>query len=62
MVLWIAIAVVVGALIAVVPRKRSWGPVTYRRKTVVGGPLSGRVMAIVLTVSLVVLLIVALTR
>jgi uncharacterized membrane protein len=62
MVLWIAIAVVAVALIAVMPRKRSWGPVTYRRKTVVGGPLSGRVMAIVLTVLLVVLLIVAFTR
>jgi uncharacterized membrane protein len=62
MVLWIAIAAVVAALIAVVPRKRSWGPVTYRRKTVVGGPLSGRFMAIVLTVLLVVLLIVALAR
>ena len=62
MVLWIAIAVVVVALIAVVPRKRSWGPVTYRRKSVVGGPLSGRVLAVGLTVLLLVLLIVAFTR
>ena len=50
------------ALIAVVPRKRSWGPVTYRRKSVVGGPLSGRVLAVGLTVLLLVLLIVAFTR
>ena len=62
MVLWLAIAVVVVALIAVVPRKRSWGPVTYRRKAAVGGPLSGRVMAVGLTVLLVVLLIVVFTR
>jgi uncharacterized membrane protein len=62
MAIWVAIAIVVIALLAVLPRKRSWGPVTYRRKTVVGGPLTGRVLAVVLTVLLVVLLLVALTR
>jgi hypothetical protein len=62
MLIWVAIAVVVIALLAVLPRKRSWGPVTYRRKTVVGGPVSGRFLSIGLTVVLVVLLVVAFTR
>ncbi len=62
MALWIAVAAVVVALVAVVPRKRSWGPITYRRRSMVGGPLSGRLLTIGLTVLLVVLLVVAFTR
>ena len=62
MVLWVAVAAVVVALFAVVPRKRSWGPITYRRRSLIGGPLIGRVLAVGLTVTLVVLLIVAFTR
>jgi len=62
MALWIAVAAVVVALVAVVPRKRSWGPITYRRRSVIGGPLSGRLLTIGLTVLLVVLLVVAFTR
>jgi len=60
--LWIAIVAVVVALLAVLPRKRSWGPITYRRRTLVGGRLSGRVLALALMITLVVLLIVAITR
>ena len=62
MALWIAVAAVVVALVAVVPRKRSWGPITYRRRSVIGGPFSGRLLTIGLTVLLVVLLVVAFTR
>ena len=62
MALWIAVAAVVVALVAVVPRKRSWGPITYRRRSMIGGPLSGRLLTIGLTVLLVVLLVVAFTR
>jgi hypothetical protein len=62
MALWIAVAAVVVALVAVVPRKRSWGPITYRRRSVIGGPLSGRLLSVGLTVLLVVLLVVAFTR
>jgi hypothetical protein len=62
MVIWVVIAIVVIALLAVLPRKKSWGPVTYQRRSLIGGPLSGRVLAIGLTVLLVVLLVVAFTR
>ena len=62
MVIWVAIAIVVIALLAVLPRKKSWGPITYQRRSLIGGPLSGRVLAIGLTVLLVVLLVVAFTR
>jgi len=60
--LWLLIALVVVGLVLVVPRKRSWGPVTYRRKSFVGGPISGRALAIVLVIALAVLLFLALTH
>ena len=61
-VLWVLIAVVVVGLIAVVPRKRSWGPITYRRRSFVGGPISGRVVSALLFVALIVLVVLAVTR
>ena len=55
------VAVVIG-LIAVVPRKRSWGPITYRRRAFVGGPITGRVVSLLLFASLLVLVVLAITR
>jgi uncharacterized membrane protein len=57
--LWLLIGLVVIGLIAVVPRKRSWGPITYSRRSMVGGPVSGRVLEGVLFAALVVLVVVA---
>jgi hypothetical protein len=57
--LWALIAVVLVGLIAVVPRKRSWGPITYRRRRFVGGPVTGRVMEVLLFVALAVLVVIA---
>jgi uncharacterized membrane protein len=57
--LWVLVAVVVIGLIAVVPRKRSWGPITYRRRSFVGGPLTGRLLGTLLFAALVVLLVLA---
>jgi hypothetical protein len=60
--LWIALAVIVIGLIAVVPRKRSWGPITYRRRSFVGGPFTGRILGFLLFVALVVILALAVTH
>jgi hypothetical protein len=62
MVLWIAVAVVVVLLLAVLPRKKSWGPVTYQRRSLIGGPVSGRILAVGLTVALIVLVLLAVTH
>jgi hypothetical protein len=58
--LWVAIALVVVALVAVVPRKRSWGPVTYSRRSFVGG--RHRMLGVLLFVALVVLVAIAITH
>lgn len=60
--LWVLIVAVVIGLIAVVPRKRSWGPITYRRRSFVGGPISGRVVSALLFVALVILMVLAFTH
>jgi len=60
--LWVLIVVVVIALIAVTPRKRSWGPITYRRRSFVGGPVTGRVLGTALFLALVILVALAVTR
>jgi hypothetical protein len=60
--LWLLIAVVVIGLIAVVPRKRSWGPITYSRHSLVGGPVTGRILSTILFVALIVLVVLAVTR
>jgi hypothetical protein len=53
-------AAVVG-LVAVVPRRRKWGPITYRRESFFGGPISGRLLSGVLFAALVVLVVIAIT-
>jgi len=60
--LWILIGVIVLGLILVVPRRRSWGPFTYRRRSFVGGPVTGRVLGTLLFVALVVLVVLAFTH
>jgi hypothetical protein len=60
--LYVLIAVVVIGLIAVVPRKRSWGPITYRRRSFVGGPMTGKVVGGFLFVALGVLVVLAVTH
>ena len=62
MALWIAIGVILALLIAVIPRKRSWGPITYRRRSFIGGRVSGRILGLLLTVALIVLLVLAISR
>lgn len=61
-VIWVLIAIVVLALVAVVPRKRSWGPITYRRRSLMGGPVTGRLLGAVLLIVLTVLVVIALLR
>ena len=60
--LWVLIGAIAVGLIAVVPRKRSWGPITYRRRSFVGGPITGRVFGTLMFVALVVLVVFAITR
>jgi uncharacterized membrane protein len=59
LILWVLIGLVVIGLIAVVPRKRSWGPITYRRRSFVGGPFSGRIVEVVLFAALIALVVLA---
>jgi hypothetical protein len=60
-VVWVLIGAVVVGLVAVVPRRRKWGPITYRRQSFVGGPVSGRLLSRTLFVALVVLVAIAVT-
>ena len=60
--LWVLIAVVVAGLIAVVPRKRKWGPITYQRRSFVGGRRTGRVVGVLLFAALIILVVLAITR
>jgi hypothetical protein len=60
-VVWVLIGAVVVGLVAVVPRRRKWGPITYRRQSFVGGPISGRLLSGALFVALVVLVAIAVT-
>ena len=62
MLLWVLIGLVLVGLVAVVPRKRSWGPITYSRRSFVGGPVSGRVVEVFLFAALVVLVVLAVTH
>ena len=62
MAIWIAVGVTVALLIAVIPRKRSWGPITYQRRSLIGGRISGRILGALLTVTLIVLLALAIAR
>jgi hypothetical protein len=55
--LWVLIGLVVIGLIAVVPRKRSWGPITYSRRSFVGGPFTGRVGEVILFAALIILVV-----
>jgi hypothetical protein len=59
---WLLIVAVVVGLIAVVPRKRSWGPITYRRRSFVGGPVTSRVAEVLLFAVLIVLVVFAIVR
>ena len=60
--LWLLLGVVVLGLVAVVPRKRSWGPITYRRRSFVGGPVTGRVLEMLLFAALIILVVIAITH
>lgn len=60
--LWVLIAIVALGLVAVVPRRRSWGPITYSRRSLVGGPITGRVLEVVLFAALIVLVVLAITH
>ena len=60
--LWVLIGPVVIGLVAVVPRKRSWGPITYSRRSFVGGPVTGRVVEVLVFAALIVLVVVAVTH
>jgi hypothetical protein len=60
--LWVLIVIVVLGLIAVVPRRRSWGPITHRRRSFVGGRVTGRVVGTLLFVVLVILVVIAITH